>query len=137
MVNISSGLQKALDFASDKTEGLLGNPVATGIGGLVVGASLTGAGVAVARAVKKRRSKTPAKRSTKRRTTKRKTTKRRTTKKRTYKYARTAGKRKDTSTRRIRMTKNGQPYVILKSGKARFISKASARNSRKRKGGRY
>jgi hypothetical protein len=35
------------------------------------------------------------------------------------------------------MTKTGQPYVILKSGKARFISKASARASRKRKGGRY
>ena len=53
------------------------------------------------------------------------------------KYARTAGKRKDTSTRRIRMTKNGQPYVILKSGKARFIKKSSARRSRKLKGGRY
>ena len=58
-------------------------------------------------------------------------------KKRSYKYARTAGKAKDRSTRRIRMTKNGQPYVILKSGKARFIKKSSARLSRKRKGGRY
>jgi len=35
------------------------------------------------------------------------------------------------------MTKNGQPYVILKSGKARFISKRSARLSRRKKGGRY
>ncbi len=52
-------------------------------------------------------------------------------------YARTAGKRKDTSTRRIRMTKKGQPYIILKSGKARFIKKSSARRSRKLKGGRY
>lgn len=58
-------------------------------------------------------------------------------KKKNYKYARTAGKRKDTSKRRIRMTKNGQPYVILASGKARFIKKSSAHNSRKRKGGRY
>lgn len=49
----------------------------------------------------------------------------------------TAGKRRDTSTRRIRYTKNNQPYVILKSGKARFISKKSVRLSRKRKGGRY
>lgn len=49
----------------------------------------------------------------------------------------TAGKRKDTSTRRIRYTKNNQPYVILRSGKARFISKRSARLSRKRKGGTY
>lgn len=53
------------------------------------------------------------------------------------KYARTAGKGKDTSTRRIRMTKHGQPYVILKSGKARFIKKSSAARSRKLKGGRY
>jgi len=44
---------------------------------------------------------------------------------------------KDRSTRRIRMTKHGQPYIILASGKARFISKRSARASRKRKGGRY
>jgi hypothetical protein len=57
--------------------------------------------------------------------------------KKSYKYARTAGKGKDRSTRRIRMTKNGQPYVIMASGKARFISKKSARLSRKRKGGRY
>jgi len=49
----------------------------------------------------------------------------------------TAGKRKDRSRRRIRYTKNNQPYVILASGKARFISKRSAGISRKRKGGRY
>jgi len=44
---------------------------------------------------------------------------------------------RDTSTRRIRHTKKGQPYVILKDGRARFISKASAKRSRKMKGGRY
>ena len=49
----------------------------------------------------------------------------------------TAGKRKDTSHKRIRYTKKGQPYIILKSGKARFIKKKSARMSHKRKGGRY
>ncbi len=135
MVTIRSGLSQVLDFASDKVEGLAGNPVATGVGGVVVGASLVGAGVAVASAVKKRRRKTAKKRTTKRRTTRR-TTKRKPAKKRT-KYARTAGKRKDTSKRRIRMTKNGQPYIILASGKARFIKKSSARTSRKRKGGRY
>jgi len=109
-------------------KGLLGNPIATAIGGAVAGATLTGAGIAIASAVKKKRRKS----STKKRSTSRKSSKRKS-----YKYARTAGKRKDTSTRRIRMTKNGQPYVILASGKARFISKKSARASRKRKGGRY
>lgn len=49
----------------------------------------------------------------------------------------TAGKRRDTSHRRIRYTKNNQPYIILKSGKARFIKKSSVRNSRNRRGGRY
>jgi hypothetical protein len=49
----------------------------------------------------------------------------------------TAGKRKDTSRKRIRYTKKGQPYVIGAHGKARFIKKSSARNSRKRSGGRY
>lgn len=49
----------------------------------------------------------------------------------------TAGKRKDTSTRRIRYTKNNQPYVILKNGRAKFISKKSVKTSRKRAGGRY
>jgi len=49
----------------------------------------------------------------------------------------TARKRKDTSHRRVRFTKNNQPYIILASGKARFISHKSARTSRKRKGGRY
>lgn len=49
----------------------------------------------------------------------------------------TAGKRKDSSHRRIRYTKNNQPYIILRSGKARFISKRSVSSSRKRKGGKY
>ena len=49
----------------------------------------------------------------------------------------TAGKGKDTSTRRIRFTKNNQPYVILKSGKARFIKKSSVARMRKQKGGKY
>lgn len=49
----------------------------------------------------------------------------------------TAGKRKDTSHRRIRQTKTGQPYIILASGKAKFISRKSAKMSRKRSGGRY
>lgn len=110
------------------------NPLITAIG---VGTGVAGGAVATAAIVKSVRKKSKKKKkTTKRKTTKRRTTKRKP-KKRKYKYARTAGKGKDRSTRRIRMTKNGQPYVILRSGKARFIKKSSARNSRKRKGGRY
>jgi len=107
---------------------LLSNPVATAVGGAVLGSAVTGAVIAGVTSSKKRsRKKSSKKRSTKRKSKKKKKTK----------YARTAGKGRDRSTKRIRMTKSGQPYIILASGKARFISKASARNSRRRKGGRY
>lgn len=127
MVTLKEGLGNVMVFASDQAEGLLGNPVATAVGGAVIGGAVVGTVAAVASS----RKKTTRKSSGKKRSKARKSSKRK------YSYARTAGKRKDTSTRRIRMTKNGQPYVILKSGKARFISKASARASKKRKGGRY
>lgn len=116
------------DGIVDATKGLLRNPVATAIGGAVIGSAVAGAAVYGA---------TRASSSRRRATRKKSASVRRSRKKRSYKYARTAGKAKDRSTRRIRMTKNGQPYVILKSGKARFIKKSSARLSRKRKGGRY
>jgi Flp pilus assembly protein TadB len=107
------------------TAGLNQNAITAGLIGLGTGALLGGTAVGLAsRRSSKRKSK-----SRKRKTTRRKARKTR--------YARTAGKRRDTSRKRIRMTKNGQPYVILASGKARFISKRSAKTSRRRKGGRY
>jgi len=114
------------DFINDnKTALAIGG---AGASGIVVG------GIVGALAVKRSSSKKKSTKRTKTRSTRKRST---SSKKRKYKYARTAGKRKDRSSRRIRMTKNGQPYIILKSGKARFIKKSSARNSRKRKGGRY
>jgi hypothetical protein len=56
---------------------------------------------------------------------------------RKQKQPHTAGKRKDTSHRRIRYTKNNQPYIIQSDGRARFISKRSVSSSKKRKGGKY
>jgi len=127
--NALVSIQSGLNSASGKVQNLLGNPVATGVGGALVGGAIVGTVVAATRSRKK-----SARKSSKKKRRAPATRKRR---KRASSYARTAGKRKDTSTRRIRMTKNGQPYVILKSGKARFIKKSSARASRKRKGGRY
>lgn len=100
--------------------------------GIGAGVAVLGAGVAgaVYRAKKKRRTQRKRTRKTYRRNTPRKQRRRRST-------PRTAGKRRDTSKRRIRYTKNGQPYIILASGKARFIKAKSARSSHKRKGGRY
>jgi len=120
-------------------EQFLQHPVVSSLvfGGAAV--AIGAGGVAVARTVRARRkaSRPKAKKKTTRRTVKRKKARAKPKRKRTYKYARTAGKGKDTSTRRIRQTKNGQPYVILANGRARFISKKSAAASRKRKGGRY
>lgn len=113
------------------------NPIAT-VGAVAGSTALVGGGLVVAKAVSKRKkssSKKKKKTTKKRKSSTRKKTKK--SKRRVRKTPHTAGKGKDRSTRRIRQTKNGQPYIILKSGKARFIKKSSARASRKRKGGRY
>ena len=128
MVTLNQGLANVTVQASVIFQRLSSNPVATGVGGAIVGGTIVGAVAVAARARKKSTRKTASK--------KRASTRKRSTK-RSGSYARTAGKRKDTSTRRIRMTKNGQPYIIKKNGQAEFISKKSARASKKRKGGRY
>jgi len=126
---IKQGAQIANDYLGRNTGAVL-----AGAGGVLVGTAL-GAGVAAAVGKGKTASVPSRKRKAKKGT--RKKASRKTRRKSRPSYARTAGKGKDRSTKRIRMTKNGQPYVIMKSGKARFIKKTSARTSRRRKGGRY
>lgn len=63
--------------------------------------------------------------------------KRRTHNHKKRRYPHTAGKRRDTSHKRIRFTKRGQPYIIQRNGRAKFISNRSVSQSRKRKGGKY
>lgn len=128
METIQELMSRVPERASELYNDFLANPTATAVSGAVLGGAVVGTTVAIAGSVaKKRRKATSRKSSPSKRKSKRKS----------GSYARTAGKRKDTSRKRIRMTKNGQPYVIMASGKARFISKRSARLSRKRKGGRY
>lgn len=119
------------------TDFIRGNPI---ISTAALGAGTTGI-VAVATTIRKRRKKKKKTSTRKKRTTrKRKTKKRKSSKKKTRRgrrTPRTAGKGKDRSTRRIRYTKKGQPYVITRSGKAKFIKKSSAKRSHRRKGGRY
>lgn len=100
------------------------------IGGAVVGAGA----VAIAGAVRRRVKKRVARRTT---TTRRATTTARKTKRKTKTPAqkRRARAFRTASSKKIRFTKNGQPFIILKSGKARFISKKSARSRKIRKGG--
>lgn len=119
------------NLKSGITTALASNPILTTAGAAVAGVAV-GLGTAAAiGAVKRRKTKRRKTRSSRKRSSSRRSRKKR------YKYARTAGKGKDRSSRRIRMTKTGQPYIILASGKARFIKKSSARRSRKLKGGRY
>jgi hypothetical protein len=126
--NIQNVITGATDF-------IRGNPIVS-TASVGLGAGLVGG--LVGRATKRRSTKSKKNKRTNSKS-RRKRTKRKTTKKgRRIRYTpRTAGKGRDRSTRRIRHTKNGQPYIILKSGKARFIKKSSARRSRKIKGGRY
>lgn len=121
-------IEMGIKGLTDGLSGLAQNPIATGLGGAAVGLGVGGAIAAVGRKSKKRRTKGHRKKSSKSR--------KKAGKRRRY-TPHTAGKGKDRSTRRIRHTKTGQPYVILNSGKARFISKKSAKASRRRKGGRY
>lgn len=100
--------------------------IIAGAAGLAGGAVLGASVVAVSR--RKKTKKVKRKSSRKNRTTK--------SKKRS-KRIRHSRKRRYTSSKRIHRTKNGQPYIILSSGKARFIKKSSAKRSRKLKGGRY
>lgn len=120
------------EFASIPSIGEIGSFVSGNAGKLAlgaVGAGVVGGGImAIASATSKKKTK---KRTSKKRKTSR--AKRRTTKKRRTKTKHT----KKTSHKRIRHTKNGQPYIILASGKARFIKKSSCSRSRKLKGGRY
>jgi hypothetical protein len=110
------------------------NPVtsAATVGGGVV------AGVTAIQIVRKARKKsTKVKKKTRKARKTKSKTRRKVSKKTKQRQPYTAGKRRDTSTRRIRFTKNNQPYIILKSGKARFIKKASVARMRKQKGGKY
>lgn len=110
--------------------------------GATIGAATIGAGVGIVAAVKKRKKakKKTTKRKSKSKSKYKRRSKRgkhRTGRRKGRRTPRTAGKGRDRSTKRIRYTKKGQPYVILKSGKARFVKKSSAKRSHKRKGGRY
>lgn len=121
------GIDSLQNGLSDALGMVKANPVATALGAGVVGASIIGATVALAK--KKRKKSSKSKYSRKKSSSRRSRKGRRT--------PRTAGKGRDTSRKRIRYTKKGQPYVIMASGKARFIKKRNAKFSHKRKGGRY
>lgn len=147
-MGIGDDLQTGLTYVTDIiTENPLASAAIAGGAGVAIGAGVTAA-------IKK--SSTKKKKGSKKKTkkNKKKTTKKRNKKlkfgskayrkkylgkrrRHKQKYPYTAGKRKDTSHRRIRFTKNNQPYIILPNGRARFIKRSSVRRARKLKGGNY
>jgi len=130
---VQNGIEGTLDNISDAASDVSVGEAALGAG--ATGLALGVGGTLSAQAIKKRVSR--KKRSSSSRSRKSSSRGRRKYKHRNYKYARTAGRRRDTSRKRIRMTKTGQPYVILANGRARFIKRSSAKRSRRMKGGRY
>lgn len=127
---IKIGGSKLLDTADQSvgtaSEFVRKNPVtsaATISGGVL-------AGVTAVQIVRKRRKKSAKAKTKKRRVSKAKPKPRR----KVSKKKRSPKKR---STKKILKTKKGQPYIILPNGRARFISKASAKRRRKTKGGYY
>lgn len=124
-------------YASEITDFVKSNlgTIAVGAGGVALGAALGAAASSkVSSSAESGNSKRKSRRSKSRVSKK---GKHRNNRRRGRRTPRTAGKRKDTSHKRIRYTKKGQPYIILGSGKAKFIKKKGARSAHKRAGGRY
>jgi hypothetical protein len=129
---ITSGIQSINQY-------LGANPLVasatSGVIGAGIGASITAAAMRkTRRKTKKRKSKRRSGHSRKRRS--KHYHHRRGKKTRRAGYHKKRGKI-GFSHKQIHYTKNGQPYIILPSGKARFIKKSSSRRMKKRKGGYY
>ena len=126
---VTQQLGKAKQFTQD-------NPLlVTGVGAGAVGVVAIGGAAAVRgrkKATKRRKSNTRRSR-TRRTLTKRQKQVRRIRKRPGRQSPYTAGARKDRSRTRVRYTKNGQPYNLSgKGGRAKFITKKSAKARRKR-----
>ena len=132
-IGISKLLPAFESVAGEATEFIRKHPVTTSVS---VGGGILAATQAV-RVVRKKRKKVSAAKRQPRKKKRKVHVHKHVHRGRKQRKPYTAGKRKDTSTRRIRFTKNNQPYVILASGKARFIKRSSVSRMRKRKGGKY
>lgn len=109
-------------------------------GQIAGGSAIAGVGVGLGISALVRARKKKKKGSKKKKTSNKNSRKRiyRSKKRKGKRYTpRTAGKGKDTSHKRIRYTKKGQPYIIKADGRARFIKQTSATRSHRQKGGRY
>lgn len=120
-------LKDGITGLSSEIQGALRTPTGAAIGGAVIGGAVIGAvalGVAASKSSSSKRSSKKRKRITH---TKRgwKQDRKRFNKRQKWEvaYRKRKAKKSTRGKGRVRHTKNGQPYIILKSGKARFIKK--------------
>lgn len=118
LTNFDRITQSATDF-------IRGNPI---VSTAAIGAGFTGL-TALAVTQVRRKAKRKATKKRRKTTKKRKCPRKKTVKKRTRSGLSKARKQK------IKFTKKGQPYVITRSGKARFIKRAVAKRAKARRGG--
>ena len=118
--------------AADYIKSNLGT-IAVGAGGVALGAGIGAAAATKISSSAGSSNSVSKSRKYKSRTSKKRKSRNHTRRRRKGRYTpHTAGKGRDTSHKRIRYTKNGQPYIILGSGKAKFIKKHGARSAHKR-----
>ena len=128
VLGVKSLESSVIQGVGSATEFVRKNPV-TSSASVAGGVLATGAVVQIIR--KKRSSSRKTKKKVSRSSKKKSSTRRKVSKKGKH------HKGKHRGSKAIHMTKKGQPYIILASGKARFIKKSSASRMRKLKGGRY
>lgn len=133
VTNAGNSLLQSVDSGiGEATEYVRKNPVtsaASVAGGVLAGGTVVQ--IVRNRSKKRAASKTKNKTSSKTKKTKSSNRKRKSNKSKKNKSGSKSSRGK------IKHTKKGQPYIILPSGKARFISKKSEKARKKRKGGYY
>jgi len=130
MVDGLDSLKNGINGLIDKVEGLSSTTMATAAGAAVLGTAITGGAIYLASKGEKKRAKTKKGRSRDRKFISKQKhevayqRRRRRKGKKTYgKRYKTKHSKKSRKRRGVHYTKNGQPYKILKSGKARFIKR--------------
>lgn len=118
-----------INLQTADVDSIISNPVAIGAAGVVVGAGL-GAGAVALSSRSKSRSNIKRKKITHTKRGLKQDRSRRSKQKWEVAYQRRKKMKSKRSKSRkgVKYTKNGQPYIILSSGKARFIKKTKRRN---------
>lgn len=119
--SVTSAAQGVKDFVTDNKAVVLGTAALAGV-------AVAGTAVAVGLSGRKKRSKRSYKQD-RARVSKQPWEQAYQKRKRAKARKKKKGKRRG-SRRGVHYTKNGQPYIILKSGKARFVKKGRRRRKR-------